>query len=390
MRNENGKSIRGQEGGEGRRIIKDSLFPVSLFAIYLGVLFLMSGIHEGLLVLMNKRGWNEIIQTAVPMLYWGAVAVGLTLFTRKKIKDTYEAPLHRLAKATRQVAGGDFSVYVPTVHTADRLDYLDVMILDFNKMVEELGSVETLKTDFVSNVSHEMKTPIAVIKNYAELLRTGNGTAEERQEYARNIEEAAGRLSDLISNILRLNKLENQRIDPEMETYDLCAQLEECILQYEELWDEKDLELEIEMEDRAFVQADRSLLELVWNNLLSNAGKFTEPGGMVTVWQRTAKGYVEVSVADTGCGMAPESLRHIFDKFYQGDTSHSREGNGLGLALVRRILILMNGEIQVESKEGEGSVFTVRLPRTEEREDRNRITGNRIAGDEKDVEVTEL
>ena len=113
MRNENGKSIRGQEGGEVRRVIKDSLFPVSLFAIYLGVLFLMSGIHEGLLVLMNKRGWNEIIQTAVPMLYWGAVAVGLTLFTRKKIKDTYEAPLHRLAKATRQVAGGDFSVYVP-------------------------------------------------------------------------------------------------------------------------------------------------------------------------------------------------------------------------------------------------------------------------------------
>lgn len=281
-------------------------------------------------------------------------------------------------------------MYVPTVHTADRLDYLDVMILDFNKMVEELGSVETLKTDFVSNVSHEMKTPIAVIKNYAELLRTGNGTAEERQEYARNIEAAAGRLSDLISNILRLNKLENQRIDPEMETCDLCAQLEECILQYEELWDEKDLELEIEMEDRAFVQADRSLLELVWNNLLSNAGKFTEPGGTVTVRQRTVKGYVEVSVADTGCGMAPESLRHIFDKFYQGDTSHSREGNGLGLALVRRILILMNGEIQVESKEGEGSVFTVRLPRTEEREDRNRITGNRIAGDEKDVEVTEL
>src|SRR5699024_11311813 len=132
-------------------------------------------------------------------------------FTRKKIKDTYEAPLHRLAEATEQVAGGDFSVYVPTVHTSDKLDYLDVMILDFNKMVEELGSVETLKTDFVSNVSHEMKTPIAVIKNYAELLQTGKGTEEERLEYARNIEEEAARPSDLVSGIVRLNKLASKR-----------------------------------------------------------------------------------------------------------------------------------------------------------------------------------
>src|SRR5699024_4398092 len=136
----------------------------------LGVLLLMSGVHVGVVVMMNSLGWSEIVQSIVPIIYWGAVAVALTLFTRKKIRSTYEEPLHRLAEATEQVANGDFSVYVPTVHTADKLDYLDVMIQDFNKMVEELGSVETLKTDFVSNVSHEMKTPIAVIKNYAELL----------------------------------------------------------------------------------------------------------------------------------------------------------------------------------------------------------------------------
>ena len=149
------------------------------------LLFLMSGIHVGLVVLMNSLGWNELLQTLVPMTYWGLVAMGLTFFTRKKMRDTYEEPLHRLAEGTRKVAEGDFSVYVPTVHTSSRLDYLDVMILDFNKMVEELGSVETLKTDFVSNVSHEMKTPIAVIKNYAELLQTDRGTEEERREYAR-------------------------------------------------------------------------------------------------------------------------------------------------------------------------------------------------------------
>ena len=357
-----GVSARKGTGKNGQPIIKDSLFPISLFAIFLGVLFLMSGIHVGLVVLMNRLKWNELVQTIVPMVYWGCVAVGLTLFTRRKIKSTYEEPLHRLAEATEQVANGDFSVYVPTTHTSDRLDYLDVMILDFNKMVEELGSVETLKTDFVSNVSHEMKTPIAVIKNYAELLQTGKGTEEERLEYAQNIEEAAGRLSSLISNILRLNKLEHQQIDPEIESYDLCGQLEQCILNYEEMWDEKNLDLEVDMEEKAVVDADRSLMELVWNNLLSNAVKFTEPGGKVAVRQISSDGYAEVEVTDTGCGMSRENIRHIFDKFYQGDTSHSQEGNGLGLALVRRILVLMNGEISVVSEEGRGSTFTVRVP----------------------------
>lgn len=367
--------------GKEQRVIKDSLFPVSLFAIYLGVLSLMSGIHQGLVVLINAFDWNEAVQTAIPIVYWGCVAVGLTLFTRKKIKDTYEAPLHMLAEATEQVSNGDFSVYVPTIHTADRLDYLDVMILDFNRMVEELGSVETLKTDFVSNVSHEMKTPISVIKNYAELLQTGKGTEEERQEYARNIEEAAVRLSDLISNILRLNKLENQRIDPEIESYDLCGQLEECILHYEELWDEKDLELEVDMEEKAVVQADRSLMEMVWNNLLSNAIKFTEPGGSVSIRQTTSADHVEVAVTDTGCGMSRENVRHIFDKFYQGDTSHSKEGNGLGLALVQRILTLMNGEISVVSEKGKGSTFTVRLPISSEKGEGEQNGGNRHGGE---------
>lgn len=367
--------------GKEQRVIKDSLFPVSLFAIYLGVLSLMSGIHQGLVVLINAFDWNEAVQTAIPIVYWGCVAVGLTLFTRKKIKDTYEAPLHMLAEATEQVSNGDFSVYVPTIHTADRLDYLDVMILDFNRMVEELGSVETLKTDFVSNVSHEMKTPISVIKNYAELLQTGKGTEEERQEYARNIEEAAVRLSDLISNILRLNKLENQRIDPEIESYDLCGQLEECILHYEEMWDEKDLELEVDMEEKAVVQADRSLMEMVWNNLLSNAIKFTEPGGSVSIRQTTSADHVEVAVTDTGCGMSRENVRHIFDKFYQGDTSHSKEGNGLGLALVQRILTLMNGEITVVSEEGKGSTFTVRLPVSPEKGEGEQNGGNSHVGE---------
>lgn len=139
-------------------------------------------------------------------------------------------------------------------------------------------------------------------------------------------------------------------------------------MQYEELWDEKELDLEVELEERTFVRADKELMGVVWNNLLSNAAKFTEPGGKVTLCQTAEDGYVKVSVSDTGCGMTKESVRHIFDKFYQGDTSHSKEGNGLGLALVKRILVLMNGDIQVVSQEGKGSTFTVKLPRRIENE----------------------
>lgn len=342
--------------------IKQNLFPPSLFAIYLGVLFLMSGIHMGLLVFMERVNWSELVQTLVPMIYWGIVAVGLTLFTRKKMRSTYEEPLHKMAEAARRVSEGDFSVYVPTIHTADNLDYLDVMIMNFNKMVEELGSIETLKTDFVSNVSHEMKTPIAIIKNYAQLLQTGKATEEQEKEYAKGIEDAASRLSSLISNILKLNKLEHQRITPEIEAYDVCRQLCESVFLYEDALEEKGIELEADIEDTAMIEADANLMELVWNNLLSNAVKFTERGGTVTIRQTSDERHVRVSVSDTGCGIAKESINHIFDKFYQGDTSHSTEGNGLGLALVKRVLELMDGEIQITSEVGKGSTFLVTLP----------------------------
>ena len=343
-------------------LVKESRFPLSLFAIYLVVLLLMSGVHTGLVVFMNRIGCNIIIQSIVPMIYWGMVAMALTLFARRKVRTTYEEPMHELAEATSRVANGDFSVYVPTLHTQDKRDYLDVMIMDFNKMVEELGSIETLKTDFVSNVSHEMKTPISIIKNYAELLKAEHITEKQRKEYAQNIEGSAMRLSNLISNILKLNKLENQRITPQVEAYDVCRQLCECILQFADAWDEKEIELETDIDDVAMVKADESLLELVWNNLLSNAIKFTELGGAITVRQTLDENFVKISVSDTGCGMDKDIMHHIFDKFYQGDTSHSKEGNGLGLALVKRVLELMDGDIQVFSEAGKGSTFVVTLP----------------------------
>lgn len=342
--------------------VRDSRFPASLFFVYLIVLLLMSGIHTGLIVGVNELGLGELIQTVVPIIYWTAVAVGLTLFTRIKVRSTYEEPLHKLADATKRVSEGDFSVYIAPFHTSDRMDYLDIMIVDFNKMVGELGSIETLKTDFFSNVSHEIKTPIASIQNTAELLAKEGDLTEEQRRYTDTIIQSSRRLSDLIGNILKLNKLEKQTIVPEMEVYDVCDQLVRCAIAFEPEWDRKNLEFDAELEDFAMIRADAALMELVWNNLLSNAVKFTEPGGSITLSQRTEGDMIYVSVQDSGCGMTEETKKHIFEKFYQGDTSHSMAGNGLGLALALRVLQLNNFEITVDSTPRAGSLFTVMIP----------------------------
>lgn len=342
--------------------VKRSRFPVSLLVIFFLVLLLMSGIHFGLIVLANERNWSELVQTIIPMIYWFLVALGLTLFTGWRVRRSYEIPMQNLAKATSKVAHGDFSVYVPTTNTSDKLDYLDVMIIDFNKMVEELGSIETLKTDFFSNVSHEIKTPLAVIQNNAELLQRNHLSEEQKKECTETILHATKRLSNLITNMLKLNKLEKQAIQPIPHCFDICAQLCECALQFENIWEKKNIEFEADLEDKAMVEADEELLAIVWTNLLSNAMKFTPDGGTVTLTQTSDEESVTVSVSDTGCGMDADTVKHIFDKFYQGDTSHSTEGNGLGLALVQRILQLCDGIITVKSEVGKGTVFTVKLP----------------------------
>ena len=296
------------------------------------------------------------------IIYWVLGAAAFTLFTKAQFTRHYQRPMAEFAEATRQVAGGDFSVYISPRHIASKHDYMDAIIMDFNVMVEALGSIETLKTDFFSNVSHEIKTPLSIIQNYAQGLKDGNLNEVQREAYIDTILESSTRLSELISNILKLNKLEKQTLQPITEPYDVCAQLCECALRFEDIWAEKGIEFEADIEDRATIEADASLMELVWNNLISNAVKFTEPGGTITLRQTSTNDEIVVCVTDTGCGMTEETLARIFDKFYQGDTSHSTEGNGLGLALVLRILQLVGGSIDVSSVAGRGTTFTVHVP----------------------------
>ena len=353
--------------------IKNDRFPSSLFLVYFLVLLLMSGIHTGIIVGMNALGWNKIIQVILPLGYWTVVAVGLTLFTKNVIRKSYEKPMHDLADATKKVAEGDFSVYVPTLHTADRLDYLDVMIIDFNKMVEELGSIETLKTDFFSNVSHEIKTPLAIIQNNAELLCMEK-KPEKQKEYAEVIFQTTKRLSELISNILKLNKLEKQAITPVAEEYDLCGQLAECAVNYEPVWEKKDIGFDADMEDSVKITADAALMELVWNNLFSNAVKFTEPGGTIKLTEQSDDSeirvsvegwemYVKIDIADTGIGITEQHQGTIFKRFYREDAVHDVDGIGIGLYLAREIVTLQGGYIRVASEVGKGSTFSVFLLR---------------------------
>lgn len=297
------------------------------------------------------------------MLYWLIITGIICAITAYQKYRSFSVPLKRLSEATKAVAQGDFSIYIEPVHTLETRNYIDLMFLDFNRMVKELGSIETLKNDFISNVSHELKTPLAIIQNYVTLLQNPFIDDACRQEYLQIIHDTTDKLTNLITNILRLNKLENQEIIIAPSAFDLCRQLSTCILGFEAMFDAKQLLLEVVLEDKAMIKADEELLAIVWNNILSNAIKFSEAHGVIRIKQTLEADAILVSISDTGCGMSRDVQLHIFEKFYQGDTSHMQQGNGLGLALVQRIIEKQGGTISVVSEVGKGSEFYIRLKR---------------------------
>ena len=281
-------------------------------------------------------------------------------FRRKQMVDK---PVKQILEALDQVMLGDFSVRIKPVKEFAGETGFNEIISCLNKMTAELAGTETLRTDFIANVSHELKTPLAVMGNYATMLQKPGISEEDRIEYAKAISHSSRRLAALITNILKLNKLENQQIFPQPQEFDLGEQLCESLLAFEDAWEQKELEIETAIADDIRIKSDPELLRLVWNNLISNAVKFTPEGGTVGLSLTADENYVTVSVRDTGCGMTPETGKHIFEKFYQGDTSHATQGNGLGLALVKRVVDILGGEITVQSVYGQGSTFSVKFRR---------------------------
>lgn len=307
----------------------------------------------------RSRSNNKVIAFAMlgSIIFLSSICTGIDILRRKIM---VERPVMQILNATKRITSGDFSVKINVRHSIDRYDEYDLIIENLNKMVSELSKTELLRTDFISNVSHELKTPLAIIQNYAAALQDKHLDEVTRKRYAETLVSASKRLSDLIVNILKLSKLENQEILPGREKIELGEMLRETILQYEELLEQKNIELICDIDDM-ILYSSASYLEIVWNNLLSNAIKFTEPGGKIEISLKTSCNQVIAKIKDTGCGISPETGKHIFEKFYQGDTSHSQEGNGLGLALVKKVIDLLGGSIEVDSVLKEGTAFTIKL-----------------------------
>ncbi len=291
------------------------------------------------------------------------LSVVFTVIDVIRRKLTVDKATKHIADAAKRVVEGDFSVRIEQLPRLGIDSSLNEIIDCFNTMTEELDGVETLRTDFVSNVSHEMKTPLSIIQNYGILLQNPELDEEKRIEYAKGVTDGSKRLSSMVTNVLKLNRLEKQQIYPKKEEFNLGEQICECMIAFENEWERKSIEPEVNVKEDVMVVSDRELLDLVWNNLLSNAFKFTPEGGKVSVTLKTDDENAVVMVTDTGCGISAAEGERIFEKFYQGDTSHSTKGNGLGLALVKRVVDILQAEMSVESTLGEGSTFMVKFRR---------------------------
>lgn len=316
---------------------------------------------------------KENLELAAKLTFGNVILISLLFTVIDEIRRwfTVTRPVRHIVKGVEKIMNGDFSVRVTSLRGLESHNGFNVIIGYFNRMAEELSGIETLRTDFIANVSHELKTPLAIIQNYGTMLQAPDLSEEKRIEYAKAITSSSRRLADLITNILKLNRLENQQIYPAKQTYDLGEQLCECLLNFEHVWEEKEIEIATDIEEDVLIENDAELLSLVWNNLFSNAMKFTDNGGRVSLTLKSEDEWTVVQVSDTGCGISPDIGRHIFEKFYQGDTSHATQGNGLGLALVKRVVDIVGGDISVSSELGNGSIFTVKL-----RKNTHEIQGN--------------
>lgn len=333
---------------------------VKIASIFFGTVSFCIFVDAVIVYIFSKFGMSVREENFLYVVLWVATSLCMTLsvvasyFLVKKIFE----PMKELSSASLEVAKGNFDVQV---QYGGNLEELGNTIENFNRMVRELDSVEIMRNDFVADVSHEFKTPLAAIAGYATFLQDPELTEQERDDYIRKIHFNVDKLNELTENILRLSKLEHQQFLDEPIYYRLDEQLREAIVLLEPKWGKKNMEFELELPE-IYYTGQKSLLLQVWMNLIGNAVKYTDEGGKIKVVLEETEQFHKITVKDNGIGMTEETMSHIFDKFYQGDTSHKSQGNGLGLALCKEIIAKCKGSIFVESVIGEGSSFEVYLP----------------------------
>ena len=285
------------------------------------------------------------------------IALLVGIFMTNVLTRWFIKPIKEIGVAMKKISEGDYSVRLDTKINSKEIKEI---YYGFNMMAKELESTEILQSDFVSNVSHEFKTPLNAIEGYSMLLQSSDNLTNEQKEYLDKIVFNTGRLSSLTGSILLLSKLENQSIISNKTHFDLDEQIRKSLLALEQSWESKNIEFDIEMDDTDFL-GNEALLHHIWDNLLSNAIKFSNEGDEIQIRLVNEKDRIVFTVSDMGIGINEEAQKHIFDKFYQADSSHKQEGNGLGLALVKKIVDLEGGEIFVRNNEDKGCTFTVIL-----------------------------
>ncbi len=341
------QQIRHQKGGDSLRIKLTLLVSAEIVTCIL----LALGLYYLLLdVIPMDETWLLLLDLVVISLVVGSV---VTIFVAKYFFD----PIKKLGKAMEQVADGDFSVRLEEKSSSKEIMEI---YSGFNMMAHELSATEILQTDFVSNVSHEFKTPINAIEGYSMLLQDSENLSSEQQAYVEKIVFNTQRLSSLVGSILLLSKLDNQQIPTGQTRFRLDEQIRQSIVALEPAWEKKELEFDVDLERVDFV-GNEPMLRHVWDNLISNAIKFSPQGGTVRMELVRNNGILQFSISDQGPGISEDALKHIFDKFYQADSSHKQEGNGLGLALVKRIVAFENGSVRAENREAGGAKFVVTL-----------------------------
>ncbi len=339
-----------------------SKFSIAGFLIFLATVWFIS--TSAIIVYHLAKKYTNDNTMLVTLFVSLTIALGAFLCSLADVyrrKKMVEEPVRKILRATERIASGDFNVKLTPTHEYAKYDAYDLIFNNINTMTAELAKNEMLKNDFISNVSHEIKTPLAIIQNYAKALQGKSLNLEKQQEYLQGLAIQTARLSELISNILKLNKLENQKIVPEIEEVDLSELLINSTLAFENLIEKKKLKLVCKIDENVKFTSSASLLEIVFNNLISNAIKFTNEGGKIEISLNQDTTSATIKIKDTGCGISKEVGEHIFEKFYQGDTSRATEGNGLGLALVKKVIDIIGGDIMVESKVGKGSTFIIKL-----------------------------